>query len=162
MSDEHHGAALFLLQANDEIKNRVGVFTVEIAGRFVGQQERWSVGQTARDRNPLALAAGELGREMIKPILETDEPQQFASAFASLGMRAMDFEHRELHVLGRGKSRQEMKSLENKSEFVKRGTLRDRDDPAAILRGREACRKSADPRRRAIAATSICRIRSVP
>ena len=83
MSDQHHGAAPFLLQANNEIKHRVRVFTVEIAGRFIGQQERWSVGQTPRDRNPLALAAGKLGREMIEPILETDQPQQLARVLAS-------------------------------------------------------------------------------
>ena len=60
MSDQHHGAAPFLLQANNEIKHRVRVFTVEIAGWFIGQQQRRPVCQAPRDRNPLALAAESL------------------------------------------------------------------------------------------------------
>ena len=73
MSDQHHGATLLLLQANDEIENRMSVFAVEITGRFIRQQQRWPVSQTARDGDALSFAAGKFGREMIEPMLEADQ-----------------------------------------------------------------------------------------
>ena len=60
------------------------VFAVEITGRFISKEERWSVSQTARDGDALALAPRKLGREMIEPILKANELQQFESALASL------------------------------------------------------------------------------
>ena len=57
MRYEHHGAALFLLETNDEIEDRVGVFTVEVAGRFIRQEKGGFVGQAARNRDALAFAA---------------------------------------------------------------------------------------------------------
>ena len=85
MSDEHHGATLLLLQADKEFQNRMSIFAVEITGRFISQEERWPVRQTARDGDALAFAPGKLGREMIEPILKANELQQFESALASLG-----------------------------------------------------------------------------
>src|SRR5688572_22013098 len=94
------------------------VFTVEIAGRFIRQEEGRSVGQAARDGDTLAFAPGKLGREVIEPLLKTDKRKQFTRALAPLRRRASDGEHRDLHVLGRGESRQEVKGLENKSDLA--------------------------------------------
>jgi len=69
MRDQHHGAALFLLQPNDEIENRMGVFAIKVAGRFIGQQQSWLIRQAARDRDSLPFASGKFGREMSEPIL---------------------------------------------------------------------------------------------
>ena len=84
MSDEHHGATLLLLQADKEFQNRMSIFAIEITGRFISQEQRWPISQTARDGDALALTPGKFGREMIEPILKANELQQFESALAPL------------------------------------------------------------------------------
>ena len=63
----------------------VSVFAVEIAGWFIGQEQRRPIGQAAGDGDALAFAAGKFGGEMIESMLEADQLQQFDSALASLG-----------------------------------------------------------------------------
>ena len=118
MSDEHHGATLLLLQTNNEVENRMSVFAVEITGRFIREEQRWPISETARDGDALSLATGKFGWKMIEAMFEANQLQQFEGALASLRSRAIDFEHRDLHVLGRGESRQEVKRLENKPDLA--------------------------------------------
>jgi hypothetical protein len=118
MRDQHHRAALLFLQANDEVKDEVRVFAVEIACRFVSEEQRRTIRQAASDSDSLALAPRELGREMIKPMLEADQLQQFGGALASFGERTICLEHRDLNILSRGEGRKEMKCLENKTNFA--------------------------------------------
>ena len=49
---------------------------VEVAGRFVGQDQRRLVDEGTGDRDPLLLAAGQLGRPVVGPIGEADERQR--------------------------------------------------------------------------------------
>ncbi len=56
MGYEHHGAALFLLKTDDEIEDRVGVFTVEVAGRLIRQEKGGFVRQAAGNGDALAFA----------------------------------------------------------------------------------------------------------
>ena len=57
---------------------------IEIAGRLVGQQQPRHVGDRARDRDALLLAAGELGRPVRQPLGEAQIGQQLARALARL------------------------------------------------------------------------------
>ena len=66
MSDENHSPALLLLEANDQIQNRMSVLAVEITGGFISEEQRWLVSQTPRNRDSLSLAAGEFGWKMIE------------------------------------------------------------------------------------------------
>jgi len=80
---QDQGAALLLLQPDDEIENKVRIFAVEVAGWFVCEQHGWAVGEAARDRDPLTFAAGKLRWKMIEPMVQADELQQFDRALFS-------------------------------------------------------------------------------
>ena len=49
---------------------------VERAGRLVAQQHVGPLGDGARDRHALLLAARELRREMVEPLIEADQAQR--------------------------------------------------------------------------------------
>ena len=76
------------------------------------------LGQTPRDRDALAFAAGKLGGEMIEAMFKADQLQQFDRALSPVGGRPVGFEHRDLNVLGRGKGRQKMKGLEDEADLA--------------------------------------------
>ena len=72
MSDEHHGATMLALQANKKFENRVSIFAVEVTGRFIGEEQRGIIRETARNGDALSFPAGEFRRKMIEPMLETN------------------------------------------------------------------------------------------
>jgi hypothetical protein len=43
---------------------------IEIAGRLVGEEELWAVGDGARDRHALLLATGELRGAVIEALVK--------------------------------------------------------------------------------------------
>ena len=53
---------------------------VERAGRLVAQQHVGPLGDGARDGHALLLAAGELRREVIEPMVQADEAQALPPA----------------------------------------------------------------------------------
>ena len=73
--DDQRAAALLLLLA-EQVEDLVAPFAVEVAGRLVGQQDDGILDQGPRDRHPLLLAAGELGRLVAQPVPEPDLAQQ--------------------------------------------------------------------------------------
>ena len=75
----------------DAIEERRDLFAgrfVELAGRLVGEQQPRAVGERARDRDALHLAAGELRRPMVGAGGEADVLEQLASFAAAV--RACD------------------------------------------------------------------------
>ena len=63
-------------QLADQLVDDGGVLRVELAGRLVGEQEPRAVGERGAERDPLLLAAGELVRVGVEPVLETDLAEQ--------------------------------------------------------------------------------------
>src|SRR5207248_2500092 len=63
----------FRVQALEYLDDLYRGATVEIASRFVGEQQRRSICQRPRDRHSLLLAAGELRGEVIFPLGESDQ-----------------------------------------------------------------------------------------
>ena len=51
---------------------------VEVAGRLVGQQDRRVVDERPRDGHALLLAAGQLVRVMVRPLLQADRRRGLA------------------------------------------------------------------------------------
>src|SRR6185369_12105434 len=77
-----------------------------------------------------------LGGKMMQTRFDSDGFQQFDGPVFSLRDGAVRFKHRDLHVLERGESREQMEGLENKTDLVgairgEIGALRERS--AAIL-----------------------------
>ena len=52
---------------------------IEIAGRLVGEQDARRIGDRARDRDALLLAARQFRRPVRQPLVETEIGQQLAS-----------------------------------------------------------------------------------
>ena len=88
-----------LVQIADEREDLVAGVRVEVAGRLVGQDDRRVDRQRARDGHPLALAAGQLVRQVIQAMAELDERQQFAGAFVDLLTRPAAQVQRQADVL---------------------------------------------------------------
>src|SRR5882672_6460897 len=77
---------------------------------------------------------------MMQTRLESDGFQQFNGPMLSLGDGAVRSKHRDLHVLERGESREQMKGLENETDFMgairgKIGALRERSAAIAQRAG---------------------------
>src|SRR4051812_46499108 len=89
-------------QADDEFENLRRILAVEVAGRFVGEEDRGAVREAAGDGDALALAAGKLRGKMIEPLFQPDQSQQLRGASLPLGDRARGLKHRDLHILERG------------------------------------------------------------
>src|SRR5262245_27380676 len=73
---------------------------------------------------------------MMLTRFEANSLQQFESSLFSLGGGAVGSEHRDLHVLERGESREQMEGLENETDLL--GAIRGeigalREQSAAIL-----------------------------
>src|SRR2546423_5545153 len=102
----------------EKIEDEDGIFAVQISGGFVGQKDRRRIGETARDRDALAFAAGKFRGKMIQALLEANQFQQLASARRAARARLMILEHRDLDVFNGSESRKEMKRLKDEADLV--------------------------------------------
>ena len=85
MGDEHDGRAAFAVQRLEQLEDSVTGGVVEIAGRLVGKQDLWGVCECARNRDPLLLATGQLGGEVVSSALEPDALDQLARPLLGSG-----------------------------------------------------------------------------
>ena len=85
MGNEHERRPAMAIERDQQIEDVGAVPRIEIARRLVGQQEPRFVGEGARDRNPLLLAAGEL-RWIVVPrsCSPTSSIKRCARSLASL------------------------------------------------------------------------------
>jgi hypothetical protein len=93
---------------------------VEIPGRLVGEEDRRVDRQGARDGDALALAAGELVGEMLKPVFELDEAEKLARAVVDVLARPAAQVQRQADVLDRGERRQQVEELEDEAILSRR------------------------------------------
>ena len=70
--DEHERGAQFFVQLHQHLDDAVAGVGVEIAGRFVGEQDLRLVRERACERDALLFAAGELGRIVVRAFCEAD------------------------------------------------------------------------------------------
>ena len=66
VGDHDGGGAELAVDAGDRLEHDDAGVVVERAGRLVAQQHVGPLGDGARDRDPLLLAAGELRREVVQ------------------------------------------------------------------------------------------------
>ncbi len=84
------GDVAFVGHQNDRVAPLIKIFEqrhdfvaglgIEIPGRFVRQNDRWLVDQSARDRDALALTAGQFVRLMMDPIAQANVDQRLFGA----------------------------------------------------------------------------------
>lgn len=82
-----------------EVKDRVGGLTIEIASRFVSYQELGVVNNGSGDGDPLFLSAGELRRTMVGPVGKADEVESGVDFFLSFGLTEFTQQKGEFDIL---------------------------------------------------------------
>jgi hypothetical protein len=85
MADDDGGRTLAPDELADLPVDDRSVRRVELAGRFVGEEERRPVCDRGADRDPLLLAAGKLARVRVRPIRQAGPFQQLERAPPSRG-----------------------------------------------------------------------------
>ncbi len=113
--DEHQRGVAFLVAGEQQLDDLAAGRLVEIAGRFVGDENRRMRRHGARERDALLLAAGQFCRIMVHALGKADRGKLGGGALE--GIRgAREFErHRD--VLQRRHGGDEMKTLENDSDI---------------------------------------------
>ena len=76
MSDDHEKGPLLTLHFQKQLSDRGAGFGVEIAGRFVGEEEDRLLNKGPGDGCALAFSAGDLGRTVVFPLGEPDTFQE--------------------------------------------------------------------------------------
>ena len=73
---DHHDRVTLPVQLVEEVEHSLAAFRVEVAGRFVGKDHRWLVGQRAGERHALLLASAHFMRLVVKPVAKPNPLQQ--------------------------------------------------------------------------------------
>jgi hypothetical protein len=92
-----------------------GVF-IQVAGGLVGEEDSWSLDEGARDRDPLLLAAGQLGRQVPGPLAQTDLGQRLQGAFLPLRCVHAERDERGLDIFRGGQGGDEVEGLEDEAD----------------------------------------------
>ena len=116
MGDDDERRAVLFGEAQHRVEHFLRGVRVEVAGRLVGKQARGLGDHGAGEGAALALAAGELARQVRKPLAETDLGEHALCAVEGiLALRAAD-EKRHGDVLDRGELRQQVMELVDEAE----------------------------------------------
>src|SRR6185503_11627037 len=97
--DDHDGVPLFLVELAQDAQDLLPGLGVEVAGRFVSENQLGREQERACDRDPLLLAARELRRQMVLPVTEPDALDQRLGAFADCAVAPFRDDGRQRHVL---------------------------------------------------------------
>ena len=90
-----------------------GAGAIEVAGGFVGQDERRPRDDGARDGHALLLAARELARVVLVAVGEADEAERVGNTLVAFRGGERVQEERQFHVLVRGQHRHQVVELED-------------------------------------------------
>ena len=91
---------------------------IEVCRRLVGQYQRRTVHERARDRDALALAAGELARTASVLVGEADALHELVDPGAALGPAGRAEQEGILDVLACGQHGHEVEGLEDEAEAI--------------------------------------------
>src|SRR5439155_12898150 len=89
---------------------------VEISRRLVGEHERGARHERARDGDTLLLTAGELVRRVVHAIAEADLIERAERATTTLAHADAAILQRQLHVLERARSWQQVETLKDETD----------------------------------------------
>jgi hypothetical protein len=116
----HHNSYAAIIQLLENTHDFHAGAAVKIAGWFIGQNYFGIANQRARNRDALLLPAGKLAWMMIRAAGEPDYAENSIRFFTQCGiseaMRAV--KQRELHIFPSRRARQQIKILENETEFT--------------------------------------------
>src|SRR5207247_1200838 len=106
------------VQALEEGEDLEAGAGVQRARWLVGQDDRGVVDEGTGDGDPLLLPAGELARLVVLAVGEPDLDEPLAGARPTIACRDARVEERELDVLERGHSGQQVEGLEDEADLA--------------------------------------------
>ncbi len=112
----HHHDRFFVIrrQLAEQTEDLVAGFAIEVAGRFIRDDEPGIRDHGSGNRHPLFLTAGQFRRPMGGAIRQAHEVERGIDAFSPVGPRQGFVEEQgQLHVFKRGQNRHEMVELKN-------------------------------------------------
>src|SRR5262245_53554273 len=106
------------MKITDEREDFVARSRVQVAGWFVGQEDRWVHRQRARDRDTLPLAARQFIRQVRLSVAELNERQQLARPLVNLAPWPPPQVKGQPDVLETRQRRQQVEELKDESDLV--------------------------------------------
>ena len=113
MGDDDDGDAHGLVDGPQQLQDGAGGIGVQGAGGLIAQQILGIGGQGPGDSNPLLLAAGELGGELVRLVLQTHQLQKISGPLLRLPLLYAGDLQREAHVLQHTSLLQQVEALED-------------------------------------------------
>src|SRR5947199_1689550 len=109
----HNRLAEVLVQTFENLQNLSGRMAVEVAGRFVCQQQRRIADDGASNGDALFLSARKLLGKMVGAVFQVDELQRGHHVITALLRVELGQQQRKFHVLKGGEYRDQVERLEN-------------------------------------------------
>src|SRR6185312_4315404 len=117
MSHEDDRVA-FLMQPLKQEHDFIACRGIERSGRLVGQQNGRSVDKSSRNRDTLALPAGELVGLVIHALFEVYGTESFPGALPPVGCGKAGINQGQLDIVQRRGASQKVKRLKNEADFL--------------------------------------------
>src|SRR5688500_2453657 len=119
MGHHKYGFIELPIEPMHELEDFLGGSLVEIAGGFVGDQNRRIGNDGARDRDPLFLPAGKLAWIMVHSLRQTDHAQRRFGMSPTLFLRQRRQDERQFDVLQGRKHGNEIVKLKDKTHVAR-------------------------------------------
>ena len=116
MSDHDEGGALFAVEFDEEVEDDAAVGGVEVAGRFVGEEDGGLDHEGASEGDALLFAAGELDGVVGGAVEEADLAEKLLCTGAAVAGFAGEF-MREEDVFFGGEGGDELVALKDEADF---------------------------------------------
>src|SRR6185436_14160344 len=113
--DDRLSVSVQLVEQGEDLDARL---RIEITGRLVGEQDRRIRDERARDRDPLALTARELVRQVIRAVGETDALEHALGLGLALREAQPAVDQRLHDVLQRVRTRQQVEALKDEADLL--------------------------------------------
>jgi hypothetical protein len=117
MRHKYYGRAA-LIETHQQLQDFFAVARIEIAGRFIGKDERRFFSHCPSDGNPLLFTTGELARAMREAVFQTDGCGSFKHKVLDGTVRNGSVLKRKSDIFLNGKMREEIEILKHKADAL--------------------------------------------
>lgn len=113
-ADQH--AADVATEFQQQAADRVGIFAVEVAGRFIGEQQGGLIDECSADGDSLSLTTGQLRGTMFQTMLQANSFEHLRRASDIVRRCAGTSQSRDQHVFQHRALRQQMMLLKDEAD----------------------------------------------
>ena len=136
MRHEDQGGAVIAMERLEQLHHVLARSRIQVAGRFVCQQNRWVTGKGSGHRHPLLFASRELDGIMMEPFSQAHGIQQFRRAILRRAHPGQLQRHQDIFQCREGGN--EVKGLKDVADVIatepRQGTFTHRRDFDAVQR----------------------------